>query len=358
MKIDGENPWDPQVYNPRAFKRILGGGSLAVGESYMDGDWDCDRLDELTRRMNLAAGVDPLFTSWRKALNYLYAHSINRQTLRRSGQVADVHYDLDAAFFERVIGESMVYSCAYWKDATSLEQAQFNKLDLICKKLDLGPGDRVLDIGCGWGALPYHAAQHYGCEVVGVSIAGEQIEYARNRFSHPRVNFLCSDYRTMPESIGEFDKIVSVGMFEHVGPRNYVEYMKIVASLLKPGGRFLLHSIVGHDSATHEPWLNKYIFPNAVIAQPSTILKSVTPELVVEDIQNLRHDYSKTLHAWYQNLEAAREVDKRLADERFFRMWRFYLLTTAGSFATGTRMQVWQMLFTKHGVPYTLIAAR
>ena len=357
-ELDGSNPWDPQLNNPDILNRLVSGGSIAIGESYMNGDWNCDRLDELVRRIHQSSNIESLSTKWRRVLCYLYANFLNRQSLKRSGQVADVHYNLDARFFEQVLGETMVYSCAYWKDADSLEQAQRNKLDLICKKLDLQAGDSVLDIGCGWGSLAHHAASNYGCRVVGISIANEQIEYAKKRLDHSNVEYIYCDYRQLPESLKTFDKIVSIGMFEHVGPRNYKNFMEIVASRLNSGGRFLLHSIVGNGSAKHEPWLTKYIFPNAVIAEPATILRSVTPSLVLEDIQNLRYDYSKTLIAWYQNLKAARKFDNVLKDERLYRMWRFYLLTCAGAFAAGTHAQLWQMLFSKDGVPYTIVAAR
>ena len=356
VTLDGPEPWDPQLNDPRAVRRMIGGGSLGIGEAYMDGEWDCDRLDELARRIMLVDGVDRLLAGWRKALHLVYDKLVNRQNQQRATAVAELHYNLDARFFEQILGESMVYSCAYWRDADSLTEAQLAKLDLVCRKLDLQPNDRLLDIGCGWGSLANHAAEHYGCEVVGVSIAAEQVAFAKERFTNPKIRFVCDDYRSLPEyDLKPFDKIASVGMFEHVGTRNYETFMNIVDKQLRTGGRFLLHTILGKGQ---DPWLTKYIFPNGVLCDLQTIMKSVPTSLVLEDLQNLRSDYGKTLHAWYDNLNAAREVDERLQDDRFYRMWRFYLLTSVGGFTAGSRLQVDQMLFTKGGAPETIIAPR
>ena len=240
ITINGPAPADIRVTNPDFFKRVLQEGSLGLGESYMDGWWECDRLDMFFSKVLRAGLENQLPRHFKDTLRIAAARLFNLQTKKRAWVVGKEHYDLGNDLFTRMLDPYMQYSCAYWKDADTLESAQQAKLKMIAEKLQLKPGMRVLDIGCGWGGLSQFMASEYGVSVVGVTISAEQQKMAQSRCAGLDVTILLQDYRDLND---KFDRIVSVGMFEHVGPKNYATYFDVVDRNLKPDGLFLLHSI-------------------------------------------------------------------------------------------------------------------
>lgn len=346
IKFNGSHPWDVQIHNEVTYRRILAKGSLGLGEAYMDGQWDAVSLDELfTRLMNF--DIDQKVHGWAKfrLLFEMFRHKLfNLQTSKRAFQVAKQHYDIGNDVFEAMLDSTMSYSCAYWENAQTLEQAQLNKLDMICRKLDLQPGERLLEIGCGWGGLAHHAAMNYDIEVVGITISKEQQHFARRRCIDLPVKIELIDYRDLN---GEFDKIVSVGMFEHVGPKNYSTYFDQVSRLLKTDGLFLLHTIGNYCATkTVDPWIDKYIFPNGKLPSAKEITSIIEKKFLIEDWHNFGQDYDKTLMAWMQNFEQAWPELKNKYDQRFYRMWKYYLLSCAGFFRS-RQGQLWQIMMSK-----------
>ncbi len=348
IAINGDAPWDVRVHDDRFFERVLAQGTLGLGESYMDGWWDCERLDELACRA-LGRDLDDRILGWRNRLFLVWVQLRNLQTQGRANKVAEHHYDLSNDFFTRLLGRTMNYSCAYWRDAADLDAAQEAKMNRVACKLDLRPGDRVLDIGCGWGSMAHFAAERCGCYVVGITISRKQHEWAAERLRGTSARVLLMDYRS-PElrQLGPFDKIISIGTFEHVGRHNYAEFCSIVWSLLEHEGLFLLQTIY-NDHAPAEPWLNKYIFPNGMLPTHVDIVRALS-RFAVEDFENIGADYDRTLMAWHANYSRFTAETGLLHPTRFGRMWRYYLLTCAGSFRARTRNQVCQIVAAKGGV--------
>ncbi len=353
IKINGSAPWDIQVHDERVYDRILLDGSLGFGESYMDGLWDCDQLDVLFYRL-LNADIDQKIDKWRRLrlLGEILRHRLfNLQSRRRAFQVGEQHYDTGNDVFERMLDPSMSYSCGYWKDATDLTQAQSDKLDLICRKLELKPGERMLEIGSGWGSLAHFAAKHYGVEVVGITVSKEQMQLAEARCEGLPVTFKLMDYRDVD---GQYDKLASVGMFEHVGPKNYRTYFDIAKRVLKKEGLFLLHTIGAPFSTPKtDPWIDKYIFPNGKLPSAREITSSIEHRFVIEDWHNFGRDYDRTLMAWWANFDRAWPELSAKYGQRFYRMWRYYLLQSAGFFRSG-QGQLWQIVLAhrQRSTPY------
>lgn len=348
VQINGNNPWDIQVHNHEFYKRVLTDGELGFGESYMDNWWDAEKLDELIYKL-LQARLDEKFKRKLSVLIQLFITRIfNLQSKRKAFDNGERHYDLGNDLFQNMLDKRMNYSCAYWKDAKNLDEAQENKLELICRKLSLKPGMRVLDIGCGWGAFGKYAAEKYKVEVVGITVSKEQIELGKKLCLGLPVEFKWMDYRDLFE---KFDAIVSVGMIEHVGYKNYRTFFKVSNKCLKDDGLFLLHTI-GRNNSSHNinPWTNKYIFPNGLIPSIAQIGDAFQNLFVMEDWHNFGVDYDKTLLAWYANFVANWDQIKSKDSERFFRMWKFYLLSSAASFRT-RRNQLWQIVLSKNGIP-------
>ena len=346
VSINGPAPHDIQVHDERLYDRILVGGSLALGESYMDGWWDCPRLDEFFNRV-LSARLDREVRprSWLWAA--LKARLMNRQSVRGVTRMARTHYDLGNDLYRRMLDDRMIYSCGYWDGAETLDQAQEQKLDMVCRKLGLRSGMRVLDIGCGWGGAARFAAERYGVEVVGVTVSRRQVELARQVCSGLPVEIRLQDYRQLDE---RFDGIFSLGMFEHVGPRNHRTFMKVADRCLAPDGLFLLHTIGGNTSVRQtEAFLDRYIFPGSVLPSARNIAESSEGLFVLEDWSGFGVDYDPTLMCWYRNFLAAWEELKQRYDERFKRMWTYYLLSCAGSFRA-RHNQVWQVVLSPRGV--------
>ena len=345
VRLDGSRPWDMRLHAPGVPQRLLAQGSLGLGESYMDGHWSCESPDQLFERL-LAAGLEGEQRSWRVALHKLRARWQNLQTEARAWQVGRQHYDLGNDFYAAMLDPRMTYTCAFWQQAATLDEAQEHKLDLVCRKLDLRPGQRVLDIGCGWGSFMKFAAERYGVHCVGVTISAEQAALGRERCAGLPVEFRLMDYRGLDE---RFDHIVSLGMFEHVGQKNYATYMDVARRCLADEGLFLLHTI-GRNDHGHgtDPWIHRYIFPNGELPTIAGIGRACEGRFVVEDLHNFGADYDRTLMAWHANFEAAWPRFAERLGERFQRMWRYYLLSCAGAFRARD-IQLWQWVLAKPG---------
>lgn len=347
IHINGDRPWDMRLNAHGVIEDALARGNLGLGERYMDGDWETDDLDKFFFKLMRARLPDQVNHS-KLVFHHLKTRLVNLQTAKRAFQVGEAHYDLGNDFYAAMLDKRMTYTCGYWKDAKTLDEAQEAKLDLICRKLKLKPGMRVLDIGCGWGSFMAYAAEHYGVECVGLTISKEQAEYGKQLMqSGLPVEFRLKDYRDETE---QFDRIVSVGMFEHVGRKNYREYMKVANRCLKDDGLFLLHTIGKNVRNTSpDPWIDKYIFPNGELPALSQVTNAAESLFVVEDVHNFGADYDRTLMAWYKNFEASWPQFKDQFSERFYRMWRYYLLSCAGAFRARD-IQLWQFVLSKKGV--------
>jgi len=343
---NGTKPFDIQIKSNDFYKKVLTKWSLGLGESYMDGNWECQEIDEFINhllRNNLNNRVKGIALV-RLYLEILREHAINLQSKDRSFMVGEQHYDVGNDLFERMLDSQMNYSCGYWEGCTTLEQAQENKMKMICEKLELKEGHRLLEIGCGWGGLAAYAARNYGVSVLGITISKEQQSLALDRCQNLPINIELIDYRDLT---GKFDRIVSVGMFEHVGLKNYLNYFKHAERLLTDDGIFLLHTI-GSDVSVKstDPWIDKYIFPNGRIPSAAEICQSSENLFLVEDWHNFGQDYDKTLMAWYENFVNSWPSISLNYSPRFFRMWSYYLLSCAGFFRS-RQGQLWQIIFSK-----------
>lgn len=346
VKIDGDNPWDIKVHNESFYRRVLTQGSLGLGESYMDEWWDCKKLDEFFYRILRSEIESKVKQNWRLLLNVLLARVFNMQSRKRAFQIGEKHYDIGNELFTNMLDKRMVYSCAYWKNARTLDEAQENKLDLICQKLRLQPGMKILDIGCGWGSFAKHAAEKYKVEVVGITVSKEQVEFGKASCSGLPVEIKLQDYRDVRD---RFDHIISVGMIEHVGYKNYRAYMEVAHRCLKDDGLFLLHTIGGNKSVISvDSWINRYIFPDGMLPSIMQLGSAIEGLFVMEDWHNFSADYDKTLMAWHRKFEESWDTIKSNYDDRFYRMWQYYLLSCAGSFRA-RKNQLWQIVLSKEG---------
>ncbi|WP_445144182.1 cyclopropane fatty acyl phospholipid synthase [Dyella sp. Tek66A03] len=351
IQIDGPAPTDMRVHDERLYARVFAHGSLGLGESYMDGWWDADDLPGMFTHL-LNTQLDMELKTLDTLIAHLKARFINMQRGDNAFEVAKTHYDLGNDLFRAMLGKRLVYSCGYWAEATNLDDAQVAKLDLICRKLKLKPGQRVLDIGCGWGEALKYAAEHYGVHGVGITISQEQAEYARQLCAGLPVDIRLQDYRDIDEP---FDAIFSIGMFEHVGPLNYRTYFEVARRCLRAdgpdgSGLCLLHSIGSNSTpARPDPWIEKYIFPNSVIPAAGQVAEALQNLFVVEDWHNFGADYDRTLTAWRANFDAAWPQLSAHYDDRFRRMWRYYLSVSTAVFRS-RRDQLWQITLSPHGV--------
>lgn len=348
LQINGANPWDPQVHDDRLWPRLLRDGTLGLGESYMDGWWDAEALDAFLFRL-VSANIQDAFPKDLASLwSVARARLFNLQRLRVA-EVGEKHYDIGNDLYAAMLDRRMIYSCGYWRDAADLDAAQEAKLDLICRKLDLQPGMRILDIGSGWGGFLQFAAERYGVSGLGVTVSREQAFLANERTRGLPVETRLLDYQALD---GQFDRIISIGMFEHVGYKNYRAYFEKAKSLIKPDGLFLLHTIGGHFSTTHgDPWVEKYIFPNGMLPSVAQIGKAIEGLFVMEDWHNFGADYDRTLLAWRDNFDAAwPSLRGERYDDRFRLMWRYYLSSFAALFRA-RNISLWQVVLSPRGVP-------
>lgn len=342
---------DIVVYNEKAYDRILSSGELGFGESYMDGDWDCEDIEGMF--IILGNRQDKLANKLKKhsipfALASIKSYIVSKlpnNTLSSSKTNISTHYDAGNDLFHKMLDKNMQYTCAYFnRPNMTLDEAQLAKIELIAHKLGLKPGMTLLDIGCGFGSLAKHLASKYGVYVDGVTLSKEQKKYADDHFSHPNVKIALLDYRNVK---GEYDRVYSIGMFEHVGHKNYQTYFDKCYQLLKPNGVMLLHTI----GTNYNPWkrstfYNKYIFPEGELPNLIQLSKASIGKWNLEDMQNLGLSYAKTLRAWRANISDWEGLERYPV--KFRRMWIFYLCSSIGGFVRkDPGCLLWQFVYTK-----------
>ncbi|MGL5904394.1 MAG: cyclopropane fatty acyl phospholipid synthase [Cetobacterium sp.] len=328
------------------YKKILLDGSLGLGETYVDKIWDSEHVDDFIFKI-LRGNLEEHYNS-ELAISLAkekFKDLINPQNIFNSKKDISYHYDTGNNLFYNMLDKRMVYTCGYWKNAKNLDEAQENKMELICKKIGLKPGMTVLDVGCGWGPFMKYAAEKYGAICTGITLSKEQIKLGEEMCKGLPVTFVYKDYREFQSE--QFDRIVSIGMFEHVGYRNYLTYMNKMNSLLKDDGIFLLHTIGGlKDKPEADPWIKKYIFPNGSIPSIGAIGKSIENNFFMEDWHDFGLDYDKTLMCWHENFVKNWDKIKDDYDEKFKRVWEYYLLSCAGAFRAKD-LGLWQIVLTK-----------
>jgi cyclopropane-fatty-acyl-phospholipid synthase len=348
IKINGSQPWDLQVHDNRLYECILRDSSLGLGEAYMDGWWDSESIDGFICRVLTAHLDDKVKNNLRLAFQMVRAKLFNRQSSARAYEVGEKHYDLGNDLYTAMLDKRLNYTCAYWKNASNLDEAQEAKLELVCRKIGIHPGMRILELGCGWGSFAKYAAERHGASILGVTVSKEQVALGKELCKGLPVELRLQDYRAVT---GTFDAVISIGVMEHVGYKNYGEYMRVVDRCLKKDGIAFVHTIGGNQSyTTGEPWTDKYIFPNGLLPSMAQLSKAMEEKFVMEDWQNIGPNYDPTLMAWHANFEKAWPDLKKNYDDRFYRMWRYYLLSSAGAFRARNQ-QLWQMVFTRAGTP-------
>ena len=353
VRLDGDRPWDIRIHDESFLHRVLAHGSLGLGESYMDGSWDSVELDSMLFRLldtRLDHRVRTLDDYWFAARARLF-----NQPKRRPFEIGRRHYDLGNDLYRAMLGKRLVYSCAYWRRAQDLDEAQEHKLDLVCRKLGTVSGMRVLDLGCGWGEALQFAAERYGVSGVGVTVSEQQVGFARELCRGLPIDIRLQDYRKVTD---HFDRVFSIGMFEHVGVANYRRYFELARSCLADDGLFLLHTIGSVESVrTTDPWIGKYIFPNSMLPSAAQITTALEGLFIIEDWHNFGADYDRTLFAWRDNVERAWQTLRERYDERFHRMWRYYLSASMASFRA-RRSQLWQIVLSPRGLRGGYVAPR
>lgn len=352
ISIGGNQPWDIKIHHANTVEKILREPSLGAGESYVDGWWDCQALDELFFRITRYLDPRVIYKTSTIIFSLIKDFLINQQSRFRSDIVAKKHYNLGNDLYQAMLGKTMAYTCGYWREAATLDEAQYAKYDLICKKLELQPGEKILELGCGWGGFAKFAAEKYQVAVTAVNVSTEQMKFAKTACKDLPVDLYVTDYRDVatynPNHL-KFDKVVSIGMCEHVGTKNYRRFLKIARDNLKETGLFLMHTI-GKDLSINfaDPWIRKYIFPNGMLPSIKQIASNMEGLFVLEDLHNFGADYDKTLMAWFDNFNQHWPELKSRYGERFYRMWKYYLLSCAGGFRSRS-MQLWQFVMSPKG---------
>jgi cyclopropane-fatty-acyl-phospholipid synthase len=355
IAIDGDRAWDIRVLNDDFYQRALAEGELGLGESYMDGWWDCPALDQLIDRVLRFNLREHIKGNWKLYWHVLRSKVFNRQNQNRSFQVGEQHYDVGNDLYTEMLDRRMLYTCAYWKDADNLDDAQEAKLDLICRKIGLKKGMTVLELGCGFGAFAKFAAEQYSARVTGLTVSKEQVRLGQELCAGLPVDIRLDDYRNAD---GQYDRVISIGVMEHVGYKNYRTYMERAAAHLKDGGVAFIHTIGSNTSKTYaNAWTDKYIFPNGMLPSIAQLGTAMEGLFVMEDWHNFGEHYDPTLMAWYHNFKKAWPKLKDRYSERFRRMWEYYLLSCAGAFRSRT-IQLWQIVMTKPGTkqPYCRVS--
>ncbi|HMO02164.1 MAG TPA: class I SAM-dependent methyltransferase [Oligoflexia bacterium] len=329
-------------------------GLYGLGEAYMAGEWESQNLDNIIRSIALQGYCKKI--SLRRLFKLLTTLFINHQKGQKAFEVAERHYDLSNRLFTAMLDSSMSYTCGYWREAKNLEEAQTAKLRLICEKLKLAPGMRVLDIGCGWGNFAHYASTHYGVEVVGLTVSNQQAEIAKARCAKLPVEIRLQDYQKFKERI-QFDRVVSIEMIEAVGKKNLPKFYETIKNSLKDSGIFLLQVITGEMfSRTSNPalddylvWLIKYIFPNGYLPSSRELFMPEKYGLKIENIHNLGSDYIKTLTAWQENFENNWFSLKQEFSDSFKRMWLYYLAGCRVMFELSF-VQIYQIAYSKQPI--------
>ncbi len=352
ITVNGDKEYDIQVRDERFYQAFLSHGRMGMGESYMDKWWDCQDLNMLFTRIFTAKSEIVAHVKTPEAiLMALLGKLMPYGSKARSKHVGEFHYDLGNELYEAFLDPYLQYTCGYYQGgAATLNEAQEAKLARICQKLKLEKGQRLLDIGCGWGGLMKYAAEHYGIDVTGISISKEQLAYAEKNCQGLPATLKFQDYRDLND---QFDRITTVGMIEHVGKDYYREFFECVRRNIKPDGIFLLHTIGYNTSDFKNPWLQKYIFPGCYVPSIKQIGEAYEGLFVLEHVENIGFSYQQTLLHWYDNFEKAWPVLSQTYpqkyDERFYRMWRYYLLSCASGFGVRA-IQLWQFVFSPNGV--------
>lgn len=347
ITVGGSQPWDVAIHDERVWARVLRDGTLGGGEAYVDGWWDSPALDQTIERLQRIQAVDALRDNWMIMPHIIKSRVLNLQTRWRAFGSGQHHYDIGNDLYEAMLDSRMMYTCALWSTgARTLEEAQEAKLELVCKKIGLRSGMRILDLGCGWAGFAAHAAERYGAEVVGFTVSREQVRYAKQRYAHLPIDIRLDDYRN---ATGTFDAVVSIGLMEHVGPKNYRSYMQVVDRCLAPGGVAFIHTIGGNSARGRmDPWMDKYVFPNSALPSLAQLVTAMEGIFIAEDVHNIGEDYDPTLMEWFARFDAAWPQLRAKYDERFYRMWKFYLLVSAGSFRARAQ-QLYQIVMTRRG---------
>jgi len=346
IEIGGHGPGDIRVSDNRFYERVLRDASIGFGEAYMDEWWETDALDVTIDKIMRANLKQKITGSWRMRALTVKAVMLNLQAKARAGASIEAHYDIGNDLYTRMLDERMVYTCAYWDKAKTLTEAQEAKLDLVCRKVGLEPGMKVLDLGCGWGGFASWAAEKYGCTVLGVTLSKDQVSLGNQLWKHLPVELRLCDYRDVQ---GTFDRVVSIGMMEHVGPKNHRTMMETIDRCLKPDGIALVHTIANNKSLRHgTPFIEKYIFPNAVAPSLAQIGRAMEGLFVPEDLHNIGPDYDPTLMAWWHNFDRTYSEISHRYDRKFYLMWKFYLLAAAGA-SRSRDGQLYQVVMTKTG---------
>jgi cyclopropane-fatty-acyl-phospholipid synthase len=348
IEVNGTNPWDIQVHDSRFYNRVLREVELGLGDSYMDGWWDCSDLDQFVDRALRAKLDKQIKGNWKILLHILRSKYFNLQSSARAFEIGEKHYDLGNDLYRAMLDKRLNYTCGYWRNATNLDEAQEKKLELVCQKIGLEPGMKILELGCGWGSFAKYAAEKYGVEVLGVTVSAEQVALGMQLCQGLPVELRLQDYR---EVEGLFDRVISIGVMEHVGYKNYRTYMEVVDRTLKQGGIGFFHTIGSNNSKiTTNAWTQRYIFPNGMLPSIAQLAAAMEDLFIIEDWHNFGPDYDPTLMAWHDNFEKAWPDLKTKYSDRFYRMWRFYLLSSAGGFRS-RQSQLWQVVFTRQGDP-------
>jgi cyclopropane-fatty-acyl-phospholipid synthase len=346
IQVGGSRPWDLQVHDERLWARLLRDGTLGAGESYVDGWWDTPALDQFMDHILRARFDESLRENWTLVAQAVRARVLNLQSITRSFDNGQHHYDIGNDLYEPMLGGRLLYTCAYWPNATTLDEAQDAKLDLVCRKIGLRAGMRVLDLGCGWGGFAAFAAERYGATVTGYTVSQEQVRWAKDHYPQLPIDIRLDDYRN---ATGTFDAVVSIGLMEHVGWKNYRGYMQLVDRLLAPGGVAFVHTIAGNVPRAHiEPWFDKYIFPNAVLPTLARLASAMEGIFIPEDVHNIGEDYDRTLMEWWRNFDAAWPTLRARYGDTFYRRWKYYLLSCAGAFRSRSQ-QLFQIVMTRRG---------
>jgi cyclopropane-fatty-acyl-phospholipid synthase len=348
IQINGNNPWDIQVHDKRFYERVLRDVELGMGESYLDGWWDCEAIDQMVDRALRARLDEKIKGDWKILFHVLQSRLLNLQAPSRAYEVGQRHYDLGNDLYCAMLDNRLNYTCAYWENSTTLDEAQEAKLALVCKKIGLKPGMRVLELGCGWGSFAKYAAEKCDAHVLGVTVSKEQVALGTQLCNGLPVELRLQDYR---EVQGKFDVVLSIGIIEHVGYKNYSTYMQVVDRCLKEDGVAFIHTIGSNKSVTStDAWSHKYIFPNGMLPSIAQLGKAMEGLFVTEDWHNIGPHYDKTLMAWHANFEKAWPRLREKYGDRFYKMWRFYLLSCAGAFRSRSQ-QLWQIVLTRQGTP-------
>ncbi len=347
ITCNGDKPCDIQIHNEDFYERVLKDTTMGLGESYMDQWWDCEALDQFIHKILRAHLREKVKNNWKQNFHILKSRLFNLQTIHRAFEVGKKHYDIGNDLYHAMLDERMVYTCGYWKNADNLNDAQEAKLDLVCRKMNLEPGMTILDLGCGFGSFAKFAAENYGARVTGVTVSRKQWELGSELCQGLPVDIRLEDYRKVT---GNYDRVMSIGILEHVGHKNYQTYFKKSDECLKKDGIAFVHTIGSNvSSVTCNRWINTYIFPNSMLPSIAQIAHAMEGLFVMEDWHNFGEDYDKTLMAWYRNFEAAWPDLRKSYDDRFYRMFRFYLLGCAGTFRARD-IQLWQIVMTKPGM--------